>query len=100
MLQMGRQDRRKPFAFCVMSAMLPTLRIDSEPSLAKHFTPYQVHWILAEDPLHAQGKQVYALAEKSIRIGWTFCDGFKNVRKRLPSAPAEHELELDPACLV
>ena len=66
-----------------MSSLLPTLQLDSEPVLSEHFTPYQVHWILAEDAFHAQGKQVYALAEKSIRIGWTFCDGFKNVRKRL-----------------
>jgi phage FluMu gp28-like protein len=66
-----------------MSAILPCVKIDSEPHLAKHFTPYQVNWILAEDALHAAGKQVYALAEKSIRIGWTFADGFKNVRKRL-----------------
>ena len=63
--------------------ILPTVKIDSQAHLAKHFTPYQVHWIMAEDAIHAQGKQVHALAEKSIRIGWTFCDGFKNVRKRL-----------------
>ncbi len=42
-----------------MSAILPTVVIDSEPHLNKHFTPYQIHWILAEDSLHAQGKQVY-----------------------------------------
>ena len=33
--------------------------------------------------LHAAGKQVVAFAEKSVRIGWTYADGFKNVRKRL-----------------
>ena len=66
-----------------VSAILPTLKIDTDRLLAKHFTVYQVNWIQAEDPLHAAHKQVFALAEKSIRIGWTFCDSFKNVRKRL-----------------
>ena len=66
-----------------MSAILPTLALDSEAILRKHFTPYQVNWIQAEEPFHAQGKRVFALAEKSVRTGWTFCDGFKNVRKRL-----------------
>src|SRR5262249_9689998 len=32
---------------------------------------------------HAQKKQVFALAEKSVRIGWTYADAFKNIRKRL-----------------
>src|SRR2546425_4569071 len=45
--------------------------------------PQQIHWIHAEDTLHALGRPAFVLAEKSIRIGWTFCDGFKNVRKRL-----------------
>jgi phage FluMu gp28-like protein len=31
----------------------------------------------------AQHKQAVALAEKSVRIGWTYADAFKNVRKRL-----------------
>src|SRR5579859_4208695 len=66
-----------------MSAILPHLRIDSEPKLARHFMPHQLHWIQAEDAIHAQHKQAYALAEKSVRIGWTYADGFKNVRKRL-----------------
>jgi phage FluMu gp28-like protein len=45
--------------------------------------PHQVHWIQGEDAIHAQHKQAYALAEKSVRIGWTYADAFKNVRKRL-----------------
>jgi len=45
--------------------------------------PHQIAWILGEDELHAQKKPVFALAEKSVRVGWTFCDAFKNVRKRL-----------------
>src|SRR5882724_2120491 len=66
-----------------MSAILPFTKIDSESLLADYFTPYQMCWIEAEDPFHAAKLQVCALAEKSVRIGWTFCDGFKNVRKRL-----------------
>jgi phage FluMu gp28-like protein len=66
-----------------MSAILPFVQIDSDSLLARYFTPYQIAWIEAEIPFHAQKKQVFALAEKSVRIGWTFCDGFKNVRKRL-----------------
>src|SRR2546429_5788579 len=66
-----------------MSAILPFVRIDSESLLADYFTHYQMCWIEAEDVFHEAKKQVCALAEKSVRIGWTFCDGFKNVRKRL-----------------
>ena len=66
-----------------MSAILPFVHIDRTSLLARYFTPYQIAWIEAEDPFHAAKKQVFALAEKSVRIGWTFCDGFKNVRKRL-----------------
>ncbi|HWV99200.1 MAG TPA: terminase family protein [Candidatus Acidoferrum sp.] len=66
-----------------MSAILPTLKLDSDATLARHFLPYQVHWIHAEEPIHALGKQAFAFAEKSVRIGWTYADAFKNVRKRL-----------------
>ena len=66
-----------------MSAILPSLKIDSDAMLMKCFTPYQVHWIQSEDIIHAQGKQAFALAEKSVRVGWTYADAFKNVRKRL-----------------
>src|SRR3954463_4449098 len=48
--------------------------IDSDDSLDL-FLPYQLKWIEDDSPLR--------LAEKSVRIGWTFCDAFKNVRKRL-----------------
>ncbi len=65
-----------------MSAILPCVRIDSDPALAKVFLPYQVHWILAEDSFHERHQPVYAIVEKAIRIGWTYADGFKNVRKR------------------
>src|SRR5258706_2798497 len=66
-----------------MPAILPSIKIDSAATLAKYFMPHQAIWIQADDYIHAQGKQAFALAEKSVRIGWTFCDGFKNVRKRL-----------------
>src|SRR5512140_3002437 len=63
--------------------ILPTIPLDRDALLSRYFLPYQVHWILAEDAIHAQGRQAFALAEKSVRIGWTYADGFKNVRKRL-----------------
>src|SRR5438552_2799870 len=66
-----------------MPAILPSIKIDSDPALAKYFMPHQINWIQAEDAIHAQHKQVFALAEKSVRIGWTHADSFKNVRKRL-----------------
>jgi len=66
-----------------MSAILPNLPLTHNPTLAKLFTPYQLHWIEAEEILRVQGRQTFALAEKSVRIGWTFADAFKNVRKRL-----------------
>jgi phage FluMu gp28-like protein len=66
-----------------MPAILPPLKIDSESDLTHHFMPHQVNWILAEEQIHAQNKQVFALAEKSVRIGWTHADAFKNFRKRL-----------------
>src|SRR6266699_1374636 len=66
-----------------MSAILPFTKIDSASLLANYFTHYQICWIQAEDPFHDAKKQVFALAEKSVRIGWTYCDSFKNVRKRL-----------------
>ena len=66
-----------------MSAIFPSITIDRDALLNELFLPYQVSWILAEDDFHARKQQVRALAEKSVRIGWTFADAFKNVRKRL-----------------
>src|SRR5436309_6730795 len=62
--------------------LLPS-KLDSDSRLAKHFMPHQISWIQAEKAIHAQHKQALALAEKSVRIGWTYADAFKNVRKRL-----------------
>src|SRR6185436_14701377 len=62
---------------------LRTRKLDSDSTLPSHFMPHQIQWIQAEKAIHDQRKQAVALAEKSVRIGWTFADGFKNVRKRL-----------------
>jgi phage FluMu gp28-like protein len=66
-----------------MPAILPSVKIDSDSMLTEYFLAHQIAWILGEDELHALGRQVVALAEKSVRIGWTYADAFKNVRKRL-----------------
>src|SRR2546422_9029282 len=63
--------------------LLVPSKLDSDSRLAKHFLPHQISWIQAEKAIHAQHKQALALAEKSVRIGWTYADAFKNVRKRL-----------------
>src|SRR5947207_14716719 len=62
---------------------LRTNQLDSDKHLARRFMPHQIAWIQAEKPIHNQRKRVMALAEKSVRIGWTYADAFKNVRKRL-----------------
>jgi phage FluMu gp28-like protein len=66
-----------------MPSILPSLDIDSSALLSRYFLPYQASWIQADDLIHAHGRQAFALAEKSVRIGWTYADAFKNVRKRL-----------------
>ena len=66
-----------------MNILHPFSKLDSDSRLAKHFMPHQVAWIQAEKAIHRQRKQAVALAEKSVRIGWTYADAFKNVRKRL-----------------
>jgi phage FluMu gp28-like protein len=58
-----------------MPTLLTTPSLDSDRAVAAHFLPYQYHWTNDEHPLR--------LAEKSVRIGWTYADAFKNVRKRI-----------------
>ena len=59
-----------------MPAILPSLRVDSgDGELSKYFLPYQMAWIKDEARMR--------LAEKSVRIGWTYADAMKNTRKRL-----------------
>lgn len=59
----------------LMAAILPAINIDSEAAVSRHFLRHQVAWIVDESPMR--------LAEKSVRIGWTYADAFKNCRKRL-----------------
>lgn len=58
-----------------VGAILPQLTLEAGRSLRRVFLPYQINWILNPARL--------MLAEKSVRIGWTFADAFRNVRKRL-----------------
>jgi len=59
-----------------MSAILPSINVDiTDAKLGHFFLPWQVAWIRDDARLR--------LAEKSVRVGWTFADAFKNVRKRL-----------------
>ncbi|MBI5689261.1 MAG: hypothetical protein HZC55_04130 [Verrucomicrobia bacterium] len=58
----------------LMAAIL-TSTIDSAGAVSRYFLPYQLSWIEDESRLTAW--------EKSFRIGATWADGFKNVRKRL-----------------
>jgi hypothetical protein len=51
--------------------------------LKQYFIPHQLSWIDPELSIDAQGKQAFALAEKSVRISWTMDDAFKNIRKRV-----------------
>lgn len=60
----------------IMAAILPALNVESgDAKLSRYFLPYQMRWIQDESKMR--------LAEKSVRIGWTYADAFKNVRKRL-----------------
>lgn len=65
-----------------MPAILPAHKIDSDREIARRFLPYQVAWIEDESRL--------CLAEKSVRIGWTYADAFKNVRLRLRHARRDY----------
>ncbi len=59
-----------------MPSILPSLTLDApDKKLSRYFLPYQIRWIQDQSPM--------CLAEKSVRIGWTFADALKNVRKRL-----------------
>jgi len=69
---------KKPCTCCVFRGSKSLLEIGNRQSQIPHSTNF-----LGEDELHAQNRPVFALAEKSVRIGWTYADAFKNVRKRL-----------------
>jgi len=57
-------------------------KLDSDKETSKHFLPYQIAGIEDESSMQ--------LTEKSVRIGWTYCDAFKNVRKRLRKAKRDY----------
>lgn len=58
-----------------MAAILPAVNIEAEGAVSRYFLPHQLAWIADESRQQ--------LAEKSVRIGWTYGDAFKNVRKRI-----------------
>lgn len=64
-----------------MAAILPSISIDSMAA-EDRFLPYIKAWILDDSRMR--------LAEKSVRIGWTYGDAFKNVRKRLHHAKRDY----------
>jgi len=64
-----------------MPAILPAIQIDSDAADAR-FLPYIRTWIADDSRMR--------LAEKSVRIGWTYGDAFKNVRKRLRHARRDY----------
>ena len=59
-----------------MACILPSLGIDApDMKLSRYFLDYQLCWIRDDSPMR--------LAEKSVRVGFTYCDAYKNVRKRI-----------------
>lgn len=64
-----------------MPAILPAIQIDDDAADAR-FLPYIRTWIADDSRMR--------LAEKSVRIGWTYGDAFKNVRKRLHHARRDY----------
>lgn len=75
-----------------MPAILPSLTLDApDKKLSRYFLPYQIRWIHDPSPM--------CLAEKSVRIGWTFADALKNVRKRLLHKCSEERAGRGPGLL-
>lgn len=64
-----------------MPAILPAIDIDSDNADAR-FLPFIQTWIADDSRMR--------LAVKSVRIGWTYGDAFKNVRKRLRHARRDY----------
>lgn len=58
-----------------MAGILPTLKLDQDAETSRFFLRHQLMWIQDDSRMR--------LAVKSVRIGWTWADAFKNVRKRL-----------------
>lgn len=66
----------------IMAAILPALNIESPKAESNFFLPHQRVWIHDNSPRR--------LVEKSVRIGWTWADAFKNVRKRILHANRDY----------
>jgi phage FluMu gp28-like protein len=67
----------------LMAAILPALHVESsDAKISKYFLGHQVCWIRDESRMR--------FAEKSVRIGWTYADAFKNARKRLLHAKRDY----------
>lgn len=62
--------------------ILPAVNIDSAKAQSSYFLPYQLAWI------HDTSRMM--LAEKSVRIGWTYCDAFRNVTRRIQRANRDY----------
>ncbi|MBC2592687.1 hypothetical protein H5P28_00275 [Ruficoccus amylovorans] len=60
----------------------PSRDMDADRTASRYFLPYQQEYILDESQL--------SFIEKSVRIGWTYADSFKNVRKRLHYANRDY----------
>ena len=58
-----------------MGAILPAVHIENAKFIDGYFLPYQLTWI------HDESRMM--LAEKSVRIGWTYADAFRNVSRRI-----------------
>jgi len=96
------RDSRTPFlavAGAVIArkkASAPAIKtgpsIDSDKALGQRFLAYQLGWINEDHAREqiAQSGQIMELWEKSFRIGATWTDAFKNVRKRLHHAKRDY----------
>jgi phage FluMu gp28-like protein len=65
----------------LMAAVLSSPKID-RAERSGYFLPYQKDWILCHERK--------ALCEKAVRVGWTFADAFKQVRKRLQTPKRDY----------
>lgn len=61
--------------FALFMAAILTSKIDNAAAISRYFLSYQVEHIMHEHRM--------ALTEKSVRVGFTWADAMRNVRKRL-----------------
>lgn len=62
-------------ALILFMAAISTIKIDNAKAISRYFLSYQVEHIMHEHRM--------ALTEKSVRVGFTWADAMRNVRKRL-----------------